>query len=260
MGRSPEVRKSAGRWPPGLCLPARLPKAAGRVLRVLCHPALWKARGWVRSFRSSTGWTLRPGRPKSSFPPYRRGKTRKNDERSVAPGRQSGEHVVWKIVLCMNGHRKLNAETIDPASLLPPRSLPWSLAHRDSCGFAVTSGADPRVRADEPLHRQIDGLIRLGAKGKAFSPLADDAEFLRRAYLDFAGRIPSADEVRQFFGDKMPARRTELIDRLLAGPKLSDADAGSLQRPAHGTAGRASAVDQYARHGFEQNKPGPVCP
>jgi hypothetical protein len=75
------------------------------------------------------------------------------------------------------------------------------------------------TRAAEPLHRRVDALIRAAAKGKPFSPPADDAEFLRRVSLDFAGGIPSAAEARRFLADTAPDRREKLLDRLLAGPE-----------------------------------------
>src|SRR5205823_13317513 len=47
---------------------------------------------------------------------------------------------------------------------------------------------------------------------------ADDAQFLRRVYLDIAGRIPSVAEARTFLTDKRPDRRQRLVDRLLDSP------------------------------------------
>src|SRR5436189_5368007 len=47
---------------------------------------------------------------------------------------------------------------------------------------------------------------------------ATDAEFLRRATLDLAGSIPTADQARAFIADADPAKRATLIDRLLASP------------------------------------------
>src|SRR5712691_680129 len=49
-------------------------------------------------------------------------------------------------------------------------------------------------------------------------PLASDAEFHRRVYLDLAGRIPTEAEVRAFLGDKSPERRTRLVEALLGSP------------------------------------------
>ena len=48
------------------------------------------------------------------------------------------------------------------------------------------------------------------------SPLADDAEFVRRAHLDITGRIPTGDRVLAFLESKEPGKRAKLIDELLA--------------------------------------------
>jgi hypothetical protein len=50
------------------------------------------------------------------------------------------------------------------------------------------------------------------------SPLADDAEFLRRASLDLTGRIPTYEQTLAFLDSKDPYKRSRLIDALLASP------------------------------------------
>jgi hypothetical protein len=50
------------------------------------------------------------------------------------------------------------------------------------------------------------------------APPASDAEFLRRATLDIAGRIPTVGEARAFLDDPAAEKRRTLVDRLLAGP------------------------------------------
>src|SRR5207244_1000236 len=45
---------------------------------------------------------------------------------------------------------------------------------------------------------------------------AEDAEFLRRVYLDVVGRIPSVSEARAFLGDKHPDKRRRVVERLLS--------------------------------------------
>ncbi|MCH7988373.1 MAG: DUF1553 domain-containing protein, partial [Planctomycetes bacterium] len=55
------------------------------------------------------------------------------------------------------------------------------------------------------------------------SPLCDDATFLRRAYLDSIGKLPSVQETLAFLNSKEPHKRELLIDRLLGltkDPKL----------------------------------------
>jgi hypothetical protein len=51
------------------------------------------------------------------------------------------------------------------------------------------------------------------------APIATDAEFVRRVYLDLAGRIPSVAEVRAFLDDKRPDKRQQLVEQLLEGPR-----------------------------------------
>jgi hypothetical protein len=51
---------------------------------------------------------------------------------------------------------------------------------------------------------------------------ASDAEFLRRVYLDLAGRIPSVAETRDFLEEPSPDRRERLVDRLLDGPAFTN--------------------------------------
>jgi hypothetical protein len=47
-------------------------------------------------------------------------------------------------------------------------------------------------------------------------PLASDATWLRRVYLDLVGRIPTSDETRRFLNAKEADKRSRLIDDLLA--------------------------------------------
>jgi hypothetical protein len=81
---------------------------------------------------------------------------------------------------------------------------------------AARSGEDPTQaladRIDEHLARTFK------AKGVPPAPVSDDAEYLRRVYLDLAGRIPRIDEVRDFLADKREGKRTRLVKQLLASP------------------------------------------
>jgi hypothetical protein len=89
------------------------------------------------------------------------------------------------------------------------------------CLVAVFGIAATAASADPPaLHveidRQIDGrLAELKVEPAAQS---DDAEFVRRVYLDLNGVIPTAAEARAFLDDKTADKRARLIDRLLDRP------------------------------------------
>src|SRR5262249_5866930 len=61
----------------------------------------------------------------------------------------------------------------------------------------------------------LAGLAKAGQKPNA---PASDEEFVRRIYLDIAGRIPTAEETLSFVQDKSSAKRAALIDRLLVSP------------------------------------------
>jgi len=50
------------------------------------------------------------------------------------------------------------------------------------------------------------------------APRADDAEFVRRVYLDLMGRIPYVSETRAFLSDDRADKREQLIEQLLARP------------------------------------------
>ncbi len=54
------------------------------------------------------------------------------------------------------------------------------------------------------------------------SPIADDSVFVRRAYLDLLGLLPTAGEARQFVTDQRPDKRARLIDDLLHRPEFAD--------------------------------------
>jgi hypothetical protein len=51
--------------------------------------------------------------------------------------------------------------------------------------------------------------------------VADDAEFMRRVYLDLIGRIPSAGEARHFLDDKASDKRRRLVEMLLDHPRYT---------------------------------------
>lgn len=47
------------------------------------------------------------------------------------------------------------------------------------------------------------------------NPLTTDEQFVRRAYLDITGTIPTYQETKRFLADRDPAKRSRLIDLLL---------------------------------------------
>ena len=70
----------------------------------------------------------------------------------------------------------------------------------------------------------IDELVfaRLGKLGITPAHLCSDAVFVRRAYLDVIGTLPTAMEARDFLMDRSPNKRQALIDRLLNREEFAD--------------------------------------
>jgi hypothetical protein len=52
--------------------------------------------------------------------------------------------------------------------------------------------------------------------------LAGDEEFLRRAYLDATGNLPTVENLRSFVADKDPNKRDKLIDSLIGTEPFAD--------------------------------------
>ncbi len=75
-----------------------------------------------------------------------------------------------------------------------------------------------------PRRNFIDdlGLAKLRRLNLPPSPRASDAEFLRRAFIDTIGMLPTADETRSFLADAAPDKRDRLIESLLARPEFVD--------------------------------------
>lgn len=69
----------------------------------------------------------------------------------------------------------------------------------------------------------IDRLVAAGLKkaGEEPNPLTNDEQFVRRLYLDLAGRIPTRSETIRFLVDKSDTKRARLIDTLVSGEGIN---------------------------------------
>lgn len=72
----------------------------------------------------------------------------------------------------------------------------------------------------DPLVQQINERIRHVWQENEITPSApaDDAEWIRRVYLDVVGHIPPSAAVDEFIKSKDPAKRSQLVDKLLDDP------------------------------------------
>src|SRR5205814_2304125 len=125
----------------------------------------------------------------------------------------------------------------------------------DRSGFAW----EPR-----PVHNYIDRLVDAKLKKVKVQPsqLCDDAEFIRRVYLDLTGLPPAPEEVRAFIEDDRVTqlKREELIDRLVGSEAFVEhwtnkwADLLQVNRKFLGDQG-AKALRDYIRKAVADNTP-----
>ncbi len=85
------------------------------------------------------------------------------------------------------------------ATLINP-DLKYDFAHRPRANFI-----------DDALFRRLESLK------VPPSPPSSDATFIRRVSLDLTGEQPIPERVREFLKDADPAKRTKLVDALIAG-------------------------------------------
>jgi hypothetical protein len=113
-----------------------------------------------------------------------------------------------------------------------------------------------------PENNFIDTLVfrKLRQLNIVPSELADDAEYLRRVYLDVIGTLPTPTETRAFLADGRPNKRALLVEALLDRPEFADywalewADVLRVDRQVLGHK-RAYAYYRWIRDSLAGNKP-----
>ncbi len=87
---------------------------------------------------------------------------------------------------------------------------------RVSDSGAATVKAVPQAKIAQ-ISDKIDDLVayQLQKNGQELNALSSDEVFLRRVYLDIAGRIPTIDETTKFLKSSSKTKRADLIDELL---------------------------------------------
>lgn len=113
-----------------------------------------------------------------------------------------------------------------------------------------------------PQFNFIDKLVdaKLAKLNVAPSGLCDDAELLRRVYLDLTGTLPTPDDVRKFLTDTTKGKREKLVYSLLEKPEFTDlwamrwADLLRVDRQQLGHE-RAYTYYKWIRESIADNKP-----
>jgi hypothetical protein len=117
------------------------------------------------------------------------------------------------------GKKGKKNKRFDPPMALPaPSSNPTATTKPPAPNF--TPLPIPTSKDAAALARLIDSEIakKLSDAKIKPSPISSDDEFLRRAYLDITGVIPSAEQARAFLDDRSPDKRAKLLDELLDSP------------------------------------------
>lgn len=146
------------------------------------------------------------------------------------------------------------------------------LMPRILCGSAVALCLMPAMQGlaadkefstglNDPVVQFVNEKIKQGWEDNEVtpSPIAEDTEWLRRVYLDIAGHIPPAGKVDSFLDDKDPAKRSKLIDELLAD---SDYVRNFTEIWTNILIGRdtprrtsRAGMQKFLREGFARNRP-----
>jgi hypothetical protein len=118
------------------------------------------------------------------------------------------------------------------------------------------------VKNTLPQFNLIDRLVdaKLAKLNIAPSGLCDDADFLRRVYLDLLGTLPTPEEARTFLADRAKDKRARLVLALLDRPEFADlwalrwADLLRVDRQPLGHQ-RAHLYYKWIRDSIASNKP-----
>ena len=123
-----------------------------------------------------------------------------------------------------------------------------------TCGPGQVVGQEP-FPADKPVEEAIDHYVdaKLAAVGVSAAPLADDYQFLRRATLDLAGRIPTIPEVQAYAASNDPAKRIQAVERLIASPAFVRHQVDKFDTLL--MAGTGGNLRSYLTQAFQENRP-----
>lgn len=103
----------------------------------------------------------------------------------------------------------------------------------------------------------LDALVDAKAREaeKPLAPPVDDAGFLRRVWLDFAGTLPGSEEVHRFAKDPSPDKRDRMLEHLLSAPAFPARMAEVFNVLLMERNGENEAWRTYLLEAFRSNKP-----
>jgi hypothetical protein len=115
----------------------------------------------------------------------------------------------------------------------------------------VACAAPPRPAPKAPpiaARPSLDDTLRDAWKraGVVPAPRADDATFLRRAWIDIVGNVPTLEQARAFLDDRSPDKRAKLVDALLASDGYASHWTNYWDDVLIGKAAKSNLVDRGA--------------
>lgn len=198
---------------------------------------------------------------------------------ALLPGKPSQSHIVEYLLPGADPHMPPDQKKqLTPAEIalvqewvakLPPAKSLSALTNANGVADYLASSRKLQKPAWTPspgmsAPEVIDGFVSLGWRERKIkaAPLADDAVFVRRVYLDLIGRIPTAAETGEFLQDKKPGARTRLVDKLLAreeyAQRMAEVFDVVLMRRRGDRAERMRRENgwlSYLQKAFQQNRP-----
>ena len=129
----------------------------------------------------------------------------------------------------------------------------------------VEGGQADAAALDSPqlLSQKLDAAIHaeIEKSGSGIAPRIDDTTFLRRVYLDLAGRIPPTSVVDKYLSATVPLDRAALVDELLKSPEFANhwgrlwAQYLTDRRPFEQEGFNGRILQKYLRAAFAKNQP-----
>ena len=87
------------------------------------------------------------------------------------------------------------------------------------------------------------------------APQSNDATFVRRLYLDLAGRIPTPSEAREYIDSTDPKKRDKIVAELLASPEFIRHNATEFDAFLRNDNGDGGSVRPYLLTAFKEGYP-----
>src|SRR5437762_10118047 len=120
--------------------------------------------------------------------------------------------------------------------------------------------ADPKASPKESpadLAAWIDARLEAVWRAKGMPPrdVAGDEVFLRRAYLELTGTIPSVAEARDFLDSTSASKREQLVRTLLDDKRFAEHQARLWARTLAPAGNTRGPFERWLQAGFRKNTP-----